>query len=385
MPGVRVSRSVVGEEEAAAVARVIVESGYLGMGSEVQAFESDLKAFLGGRPEVVCVSAATAALHLALQACGIGPGDEVLVPTITYVATFQAVSATGARPVACDVDPDTAWLDVSDAARRITNRTRAVLPVHYAGGAGDLDGARALARDHGLRVIEDASHAFGCSHNGQLIGATGDIVCFSFSGTKNITSGEGGAVVTADPVVAERVRDLRLLGVVRDTDRRFHHQRSWEFDVAEQGWRYHMSDIFAAIGRVQLRRFATEFRPRRIHLARRYQELLRDVPNVRPLKLQYGPAVPHIFPVFVGGGKRDRVRAALAARDIETGIHYKPNHLLSKYDNGSSRLPVAERLYEETLTLPLHPYLTESQQDMVVETVRAAVEEPLAATAGGRA
>ncbi len=175
----RLARSIVGEDELRALAGVI-ERGYLGMGSEVEAFEQELAAFIGRRREVVCVNSGTAALHLALQACGIGPGDEVLVPTLTYVASFQAISATGATPVACDVTADTCSLDVADAQQRVTVRTRAIMPVHYASGAGDLDGVYALADEHGLRVVEDAAHAFGCTRREERVGAAGDIVCFSF-------------------------------------------------------------------------------------------------------------------------------------------------------------------------------------------------------------
>ena len=374
---VRLSKSIVGEEEAAAVTRVLLENGYLGMSTEVQAFELELAGYLGGGREVMCVSAATAALHLALQACGIGPEDEVIVPTITYVATFQAIAATGATPVPCDVVRETSQIDVSDARKRVTPRTKAIVPVHYGSGIGDLAGVRKLADEHGLRVIEDAAHAFGCSFEGKPVGATGDVVCFSFQGTKNITAGEGGAVVTADPVVAERVRDLRLLGVLKDTEKRYKQERSWEFDVVEQGWRYHMSNIFAAIGRVQLKRFDAEFRPRRVELGKSYQRLLKDAPNVRLLPFEYGDIVPHIFPVYIANGRRNAVREALAEKSIETGIHYKPNHLLTRFGGGRKRLPVSEQLYEEMLTLPLHPDLTrEEQEEIVAIVMRESVVEP---------
>ncbi len=367
---IRLSKSFVGEEEAEAVARLVLDSGFFGMSTEVQAFEREIAEFVGGNVEAVCCSAGTSALHLALSACGVGPGDEVLVPTITYVATFQAVSATGATPIPCEVNPNTSWLDLVDAERRITPRTKAIIPVHYASGTGELKALWELARKHNLRVIEDAAHAFGCVYNGKLIGGTGDIVCFSFQGTKNITSGEGGAVVTADPKIASRVRDLRLLDVLKDSDKRYKRQRSWEFDVEEQGWRYHMSDLFAALGRVQLRRFSRDMRPRRIYLGRRYQDLLGGLPNVRLLDVEYGDIVPHIFPIYVTNGSRDALRADLASRGIETGIHYKPNHLLSRYGGGREHLPVAERLYEEMLTLPLHPAITEDDQDEIVDVVR---------------
>jgi len=368
---IRLSKSFVGAQEAAAVSKVINE-GYLGMGSEVESFECDLTQYIGGGRSVVCVNTGTSALHLAVQACGIGPGDEVLIPTITYVASFQAVSAAGAIPVPCDVLPDTCTLDVADARRRITSRTRAVMPVHYASGAGSLEETYLLAERHGLRVIEDAAHAFGCCWKGHRVGATGDIVCFSFDGIKNITSGEGGAVVTADQHVADLVRDARLLGVEKDTDKRFSGKRSWEFDVARQGWRFHMSNIFAAMGRVQLRRFETEFAPKRIALARHYIEILDDLRGVTCFNLDYenSDIVPHIFPILISAGKRDSVRGALCRSCIECGLHYKPNHLLSYYGGGRVSLPQAELLYTELLTLPLHPELETEEQDFIVDTIR---------------
>jgi dTDP-4-amino-4,6-dideoxygalactose transaminase len=267
------------------------------------------------------------------------------------------------------VRADTACIDVADAAARVTPRTRAIMPVHYAGAIGDLDAVYALAQRHRLRVIEDAAPAFGSRYKDELIGSRGDIVCLSFDGVKNITSGEGGAVVTADAAVAERVRDARLLAVQKDTEKRYANDRSWEFDVVEQGWRFHMSNLLAAVGRVQLRRFDAEFRPRRVELARRYVAQLAKAPNLRMLNHEYGQVVPWSFPVFIGAGARDGVRAELAAQGIETGIGYKPNHMLTKYGGGVIELPVAERLYQEVLTLPLHPLLSNEQQDTVVSAV----------------
>ena len=339
------------------------------MGEETHQFEADLRAYIGGDRSVTCVSSGTAALHLALQACGVGPGDEVLVPSLTFVASFQAISATGATPVPCEVDPATCILDVDDAAARVTRRTAAIMPVHYASSMGYLNRVFALAERHGLRVIEDAAHAFGCSYGGRRMGSFGDVTCFSFDGIKNITSGEGGAVVTSDPAVRRVVEDARLLGVQRDSERRAKGLRSWEFDVTHQGYRYHMSDVMAAIGRVQLARFEAEFRPRRIALAECYRELLCDVPETVLLEADLGPVVPHIFPVRILNGRRDAVRQGLADRGIETGIHYKPNHLLRFYGARRGELPVTERVYDELLSLPLHPDLTDADQSLVVSTI----------------
>ena len=200
---IHISRSVVGAAELEAMGRVMREDGYLGMGREVRAFEAELQEYLGGRDRtVICLNSGTAALHLAVQALT-SPGDEVLVQSLTFIASFQAISAAGAVPVACEVYPDTVTLDLEDAARRITPRTRAVMPVHYASNPGDLEAIYGFAERHGLRVIEDAAHAFGCTYKGRKIGSFGDLACFSFDGLKNITSGEGGAVVTSDPEVIQ--------------------------------------------------------------------------------------------------------------------------------------------------------------------------------------
>ena len=208
----RLSRSIVGEAEAEAVHRVICEDGYLGIGKEVQQFEADVAAYLGVPASwVISVNTGTAALHLAVEAVlGHGSGAEVLVPSLTFVASFQAIGGAGAVPVACDARLDTATIDLADAERRLTPRTKAIMPVHYASNPVDLDGVYAFAEKHGLRVIEDAAHAFGCLYKGRKIGSFGDVACFSFDGIKNITCGEGGCIVTSDQAVAEAARDGRL-------------------------------------------------------------------------------------------------------------------------------------------------------------------------------
>jgi len=295
---IRLSKSCIGDAEKQAVMGVLHRE-YLGMGAEVQQFEQALAEFFG-RP-AVCVANGTAALHLALQACGIGPGDEVLVQSLTYVASFQAISATGAIPVACDIDPATLTLNWRDAEKRMTSRTKAVMPVHYAGGVGALDEIYAFARKHGLRVIEDAAHAFGTVYQGRRVGGFGDVACFSFDGIKNITSGEGGCIVSDDPEVLQRVRDARLLGVEKDTENRFAGNRSWEFDVSAQGWRYHMSNIMAAIGIEQLKRFP-DFAAKRQKLARCYDVELEGSSAFKSLNQDYDHVVPHIYPIRLEHG-----------------------------------------------------------------------------------
>lgn len=365
---IRLSKSVIGEAEKKAVMGVL-DREYLGMGKEVQEFENVLHDFLG-RP-VVCVNTGTAALHLALQALGIGLGDEVLVQSLTYVASFQAISATGAIPVACEIDPNTATLDVNDARKRLTERTKAIMPVHYAGGMGDLDEIFEFAKDNGLRVIEDACHAFGGYYNGKKVGSFGDIACFSFDGIKNITCGEGGAVVTDDEDVLRKVRDARLLGVEKDTEKRYSGERSWEFDVNNQGFRYHMSNIMASIGIEQMKRLP-EFSSQRRKLAKRYRKNLLSCKSIELLDQDMETIVPHIFVVKLKNVDRDKIREQLLASGIQTGVHYMPNHLLTFYSKNS--LPVTETLFPCLLTLPLHPDLDEDDIDHVCEELIRCME-----------
>lgn len=356
---------MVGHREKEALARVIDES-YLGMGRFVQDFEERLKDYLSAR-HVICVSSGTAALHLAVMGCSLEPGDEVLVQSLTFLATFQAISGAQAVPVACEVVPETCTINLEEARKKLTSRTRAIMPVHYASRPGNLDGIYGFAERYGLRVIEDAAHAFGSLYRGRKIGSGGDVVCFSFDGIKNITSGEGGAVVTNDDAVAQFVRDGRLLGVHQDTEKRYRGERSWEFDVTHQGYRYHMSNLCAAVGLAQLDRFEKLFKPRRQLLARRYHAALKNVAGLILFPDDYDAIVPHIFPVRVLQGKRDALRKHLLDNAIECGVHYYPNHLLTYYGARRGELPITEALYEELLSLPLHPELSEDQQDLVIQ------------------
>ena len=363
---IRLSKSVVGEEEKLALARVI-DAGYLGMGAEVQLFEEEIRQFLGTSSEVICVNTGTAALHLALQALGIGLGDEVLVPSLTYVATFQAISAAGAKPVACDVDLERAFIDVKDAEKRLTEKTKAIIPVHYGSNSEGIDEIYKFAKRHGLRVIEDAAHSFGCIRFGQKVGASGDIICFSFDGIKNITSGEGGAVITGDLDVAHKIKDARLLGVEKDTDKRYAGKRSWTFDVTEQGWRYHMSNLMAAIGREQLKKI-DHFSTTRQKIAQRYVSELLCIPGLALFDFDYKNSVPHIFSFRVLGGRRDALVNALNSENIECGLHYQPNHLLTFYKT-HYQLPVSEMLGRELISIPLHPEVTEQNQTKIINVI----------------
>ncbi len=349
----RISKPSIGPLEKAGVLRVL-ESEYFGMGPETTLFQKQLEDYFGNGMRAVCVNTGTSALHLSLNALSLSPGDEVLVPTLTYLATFQAISVTGATPVACDIDPETGLLDLHDAELRLTPKTKALLPVHYAGNPGDWNALHAFASAHRLRVVEDAAHAFGSTFQGQKIGSIGDLVCFSFDGIKNITCGEGGAVLTKDAATAEQISRVRVLGIQKKASTAHTLSFPEDFDVQEQGFRYHMSDLNAAIGQAQLRRFEGELKIKRVALKKHYDKALEGLSEVRRLNMNEG-TVPHIYPVRILNGKRDAAREALHGHGIPTGLHYKPNHSLSKYGGGKPSLPNAEKFYSEALTLPLHP------------------------------
>ncbi len=365
---IKLSRALLDQREVDAVTQVMLHTAYLGMGSLVREFEEKLQSFLATTRTVVAVNTGTSALHLAVESC-CPPGSEVLVPTITFVASYQAIRAARCVPVSCDVDPDSGCLDLADASRRVTPRTRAVMPVHYAGRPMHMHALQSFAKTHGVRVIEDAAHALGSRCDGRMIGAQGDITCFSFDGIKNITCGEGGAIITDDAQVIQRAQDARLLGVEKDTEKRYGSQRSWEFDVKAPGYRYHMGNLYAAIGLTQLAKAPEMFAHRQV-LTARYDRALREVKGVQLFPLADPNIVPHIYPIRVLGGRRDALKDALQQYRIETGIHYYPNHWLSLFGGKRGTLPRAEQLYSELLTLPLHCGLGLDDIDYVTEVVR---------------
>jgi len=358
---IRLSKSCISDTEKLAVQNVL-DHEYLGMGSQVEHFELILSEYFD-RPTVNVVNG-TAALHLALQACGIGTGDEVIVPSLTYISSFQAISATGAKPIPCDIDSETYLLDLNDANKRLTDNTQGIMPVHYTGGVGDLDALYTFAKKYNLRVVEDAAHSFGTQYKGKKVGSFGDIACFSFDGIKNITSGEGGCIVTNNNDALEKIKNARLLGVHEDTDKRFLGERSWDFDTSDQGWRYHMSNIMAAIGIEQMKRFPILANNRQA-LAKKYDELFNGHPSISPVVRDYNTVVPHIYVIRIFGMKnRKQIQKKMLEKKIEVGYHYQPNHWLSYYKNEkASPLPVTDAVFPELLTLPLHPDL--SEQDVV--------------------
>lgn len=376
----RLSQSVVGGKEADAVRHVLCEDGYLGMGAATMRFENELAEYLGVKPwQVITCNSGTASLHLAVLAAvarfssrGTLPVQPaILVPSLTFVASFQAVLAGGCEPVACDVLPDTGTLDLADAEARLNENVIAVMHVDYASNPWHLDSVYEFGQKHGLAVIDDAAHAFGCEHHSRRIGSFGDLVCFSFDGIKNITCGEGGCLIAFDPQSAQVAADARLLGVEGDTARRFAGGRTWEPDVRLPGLRYHLSNIMAAIGSEQLKRLEPEFAPARRKLYKLYSDLLCAVPDVELLRTDPEDyIIPHIMPIRILNGKKDKVKSALQCNDVPVGTHYRPCHLLTLFGAGAVSLPHAEQLYGELVTLPLHPLLCRDDVTRICDIIK---------------
>jgi dTDP-4-amino-4,6-dideoxygalactose transaminase len=369
---IRLSKAFVGPEELRQVEKVLFETVNFGLGVHVQEFEDKLKHFLQTKYDVIAVNTGTSALHAALVALNAPANSEVLVPSITFVASYSAISAAGMKPISCEVLNPSCHLDPRDVEKRITNRTVAIMPVAYAGVDFDREAIYQLAQKHNLRVIEDDAHAFGSKTiAGEMIGSIGDIICFSFDGIKNITCGEGGAVLTNDKDLARKIRVLRSLGIEKDVDLRYKGQRAWEYDVASQGFRYHMSNINAAIGVAQLERFPKVI-DRKRELWRYYEQGLSKYSLnaiLKPTQTFNETSCIHIFSCILGADiARDELREHLKRDKIESGFHYVPNHTHTMYKSNDP-LPVAEALGSRLISLPFHAGITEIDIDRVLTSI----------------
>lgn len=363
-----VSRPSIGAEELEAV-RHVFDSGWLGLGSAVFAFEERLKAYLGAR-HVIAVNTGTSALHIALAAYGVARGDEVIVPSLTFCASVQAIMAVGAVPVFCEVSPRTLNLDVADVERRLTPRTRAVMPVHYCGQACDMDALLALGRARGVAIVEDAAHAIGSTYKGRRIGGFGDCTCLSFDPIKNLTCGEGGAVALSDDALAEEILRKRILGIDKDTWHRYRNERAWFYEVTTPGFRYHMGNINAAIGLVQLGKLEA-FCARKREIVAAYNRAFAGLPGIALLDWNLEDTAPFAYILRVLGGRREAAIEALRARGVGTGIHYIPNHTQPLFRPFATPLPITEQLGEEILTLPLFQDMTPGEVEQVVDAVES--------------
>lgn len=364
---ISLQRPSLGEEELAAVSKVF-ESRWLGMGAMTKQFEEKIGKYLGAK-NVIAVNTGTSALHIALDAIGLKPGDEVIVPSLTFVSSIQAIRACGGNPVFCEVLPNNLNMDISDVLKKINKHTKAIMPVHYGGVSCDMDSLMKIARKYKLRIVEDAAHAFGSTYKGRKIGSFGDITCFSFDPIKNITCGEGGAVVTSDDKLAKIIIRKRILGISNDTWTRYKGLRNYHYTVVDHGHRYHMSDINAAIGLEQLKKI-NKFKSRKKAIAKEYNKAFKNIDGLHILENNLHETFPFFYVVRIVNNKRDKLIAFLKEEGILTGVHYIPNHIQPLYKNFYTKLPVTEQLFNEILTLPLFVDMTEEQLDRVIESVR---------------
>jgi len=347
----------------------VLSSGWVGRGPRTLAFEQAFAEYVGVE-HAVSLNSATAALHIAMLLAQV-EGQEVLTSSLTFVSSTQAIVLGGGRPVFCDVDPETLTIDPEDVARKVTPTTRAVIVVHYGGHPCDMDPIMEVARTHGLTVVEDAAHGCGGSYKGRMIGSLGDIGCFSFQATKNLTTGDGGMLVTNDGDLAERARKLRWVGISRPTWERFRSgepQRSWMYEVEEVGYKYEMNDLAAAIGMAQLGRLE-HLNGERRRLLNRYREAFSDVEGV-DVVLQRSHAESACYSAVVKCDRRDELYAHLDAEGIDSNVHYYPNHMLSIFRAYTTRLPETEKQWQRILTIPLHPDLSTQDQGRVIDSIR---------------
>lgn len=376
----------IGEEEIEAVVEAM-RSGWLTTGPRAAAFEREFAEYLGGGVVAIAVNSATAGLHLALDACGVGRGDEVIVPDWTFTSTAEVVRYLDADPVIVDVDPDTLCLDYAAAERAITPRTKAVMPVHLAGYPVDRAATAAFAARHGLRVVEDAAHSLPTYSRGRLIGAAdalagpGSAAVFSFYATKTMTTGEGGMVVVTDEAMATRIRTMRLHGISRDVFDRYRSTLpSWFYEVVEAGYKDNLTDPAAAMGRVQLRRQPQMFARRR-ELARRYREAFADLPVDLPSEPgAEQPDSSHAWHLFILRLRaeapigRDDFIAAMASAGVGCSVHFIPLHRhpywRDRYGLVPEAFPVAEREFARVVSLPIFSSMTDAQADRVIAAVR---------------
>ncbi|HEV7915244.1 MAG TPA: DegT/DnrJ/EryC1/StrS family aminotransferase [Albitalea sp.] len=372
----------IGEEEIAEVVDTL-RSGWITTGPKAKRFEDGFTAFLGDAGlQSLAVNSATAGLHLALEALGIGPGDEVITTTHTFTATAEVVRYLGADVKLVDIDPATLCIDIAAVAAAITPRTKAVLPVHYAGLSADMPRLLALAKTHGLKIVEDAAHALPTTCGGELIGTLqSDITVFSFYANKTITTGEGGMVVTRDPALAQRMKVMRLHGMSRDAFDRFTAKvPSWYYEIVAPGFKYNLTDIAAALGIHQLKR-ARAFQRRREEIAALYDAGLAGLPVITPPRPPGGDLHAwHLYVLRLADGAaiaRDALIERLYAEGIGCSVHYIPLHLQpywrDRYGLSPAAFPHSQKAFETMLSLPLYTRMSDADVRRVVDAVRRAV------------
>lgn len=378
MDKIPVFRPLIAQPEIAAATEAL-EMGWLGMGRYVGQFEEAVRDYIeAGDRFTVALSTGHAALHLGLLLAGVGPGDEVITPSFNNVADFQAIRATGADPVFCDIREDSLCIDLDKAEALISPRTRAIIVMDYDCVLCDHDRVVALAAKHGLRVLHDAAHSLGSRHRGRMIGSFSDLCMFSFDPVKTITCIDGGMLVVRTEEEVRQLHEMRLIGMGQPASVMYQNQRAWTYDVQRLGFRYHMANLHAAIGLAQLRRMDIISSSRR-RAGIRYNEALRDVSEVIVPRTDFADITPFLYYIRVPGDKRAALREFLSEHGIDTGIHWQPGHTFVFFqDCRKGDLEVTERVGREILSLPLHSEMKESDQQRVIDGVAAFFQSPSA-------
>lgn len=359
-----------------------LKSGWITTGPKTKEFEERFKEWVGSK-QAIAVNSCTAALHLSLVASGIGPGDEVITSPFTFCATANVIVHAGATPVFADITRDVFNIDPGEIKKKITAKTKAIMPVHYGGHPCDMDEILAIAREHNLLVIEDAAHAPSAEYKGRKIGSIGDLTCFSFYATKNLTTAEGGMITLSDGELAEELRAYSLHGLSRAAWKRYSEKGSWYYEVLYPGYKYNMTDIQAALGLHQLAKLE-QFQKKREEIVALYDEAFKDMLEIEtPNTRSYVKHAWHLYPILINPDllKVDRGQFidALRAENIGTSVHFIPLHLHPYYQEkfGLKRgnFPVTEEVYDRIISLPLYPKMTLDDARDVIEAVKKVVAE----------
>lgn len=372
---------LIEKEECEEVIKTL-NSGWITTGPQAQRFEEKFKEYIGVR-HAMAVNSCTAGLHLGLAALGIKAGDEVITSPFTFCSTAHVIVHLNATPIFADIEIDTRNIDPSEILKKITPRTKAILPVHYAGHPCEMEKIQQIAREYNLKIIEDAAHAVAAEYRGKKVGCLGDIASFSFYATKNLTTGEGGMVATNDDELAERIRLLSLHGISRDAWQRYERGGSWYYEVLYPGFKYNMSDIQAALGLHQLAKLE-RFQRIREKYAQIYNEAFADIPEIEiPSARNYIKHAWHLYTILIKPEKltidRNKFIELLQAENIGTSVHFIPLHLQPFYRDSlgykQGDFPKTEYIYDRIISLPLYPKMTEEDVTDVIRAVKNTVKD----------
>jgi len=378
-----IATAVFGEEEKKEIIETL-ESGWITLGPRTKKFEEDLVNYIGAR-YAVALNSCSAALHLALLAAGVGKGDEVITTPFTFAATVNAILHTGAKPIFVDIESDTLNIDASKVERAITKKTRMLLPVHYGGYPVDLDTFQSLAKKYGLLLIEDAAHAIGAEYKGKKIGTIGDMTCFSFHPVKNMTTGDGGAVVTNNKDFADKLTVLRVNGMDKESWKRNTTTGAWDYAITALGFKYHMNDIAAALGIWQLKKLDDNNKHRKV-LAESYDKEFEGYKYIKRLtRASHIKHAYNLYPILLNIFKlkvtRNEIMEKMKAYNVGSVVYYRPLHMHKFYENllgyKAGSFPVAEETFEKLICLPMYAGMSISDAKYVADLLKYLINENL--------